>query len=236
MRKAKMKNTILTKIMGLLLAVAAGGCLWLGYSAHSLSRQREALQQELTRLESREKLMQKKIAEEKALAGRYQQAQSDLQDELRKADARIAEVSREKEVAEARLAEVKQQQQPAQDNAELLATIDKLKENIAQWKTSFDDLREESVSNIREREEKNATLAGENQKLSAALKQETQQHNRCKTNNAALAGLSRELVEKYEKKNAMDSLSTREPLTQFEKIELEKMVQEYLDKIDKQTL
>lgn len=231
-----MKNTILTKVLGLLLAVAVGGCLWFGYAAHSHSRQRDALQQEVARLENRDKLMQKKIAEEKALAGRYQRAQSDLQSQLRNADARIAEVTGEKDLVAAQLAELKKQQQPAQDNAELLATIDKLKENITQWKTRFDELREESVTTIKERDEKNAALTGENQKLTASLNQETQQHNRCKKNNAGLAGLSKELVEKYEKKDAMDSLSAKEPLTQFDKVELEKLIQEYLDKIDKQTL
>jgi chromosome segregation ATPase len=230
-----MKNTILTKILMLLLTVAAGGCIWLGYSARSLSLQRDTLRQDVTRLESREKLMQKKIAEEKVLAGRYQRAQSDLEGELRAADGRIAEVMREKELAAAQLEELKKQ--PAKNNEEeLLATIDKLKENIGQWKTRFDELREESVNTIKERDEKNAALTSENQKLTASFNQETQQHNRCKKNNAGLAGLSRELVEKYEKKDALDSLSVREPLTQFEKVELEKLIQEYLDKIDKQTL
>ena len=230
-----MKNTILTKILMLLLAVAAGSCIWLGYSARSLSLQRDTLRQDVTRLESREKLMQKKIAEEKELAGRYQRSQSDLEGELRAADARIAEVLREKELVAAQLEELKKQ--PAKNNEEeLLASIDKLKENIGQWKTRFDELREESVNTIKERDEKNAALTSENQKLTASFNQETQQHNRCKKNNAGLAGLSRELVEKYEKKDALDSLSVREPLTQFEKVELEKLIQEYLDKIDKQTL
>lgn len=230
-----MKSTMLTKIIMLLLAITAGGGIWLGYTAHTLSLQRDGLQQDVARLESREKLLQKKIAEEKALAGRYQRAQSDLQSELRAADARMNVVSREKELVAAQLAEIKKQQ-PGQGDAQLLATLDKLKENINQWKTRFDELREESVKTIRERDEQNAALVSENQQLAASLSQETQQHNRCKTNNAGLAGLSRELVEKYEQKNALDSLTAREPLTQFEKVELEKLVQEYLDKIDRQTL
>jgi chromosome segregation ATPase len=230
-----MKNTILTKILALLLAVAAGGSIWLGYSAHSLGLERDALRQDVARLESREKLMQKKIAEEKALAGRYQRAQSDLESELRAADARIAEVMGEKELITARFEELKKQP-PVQGDAELLATVDKLKENIAQWKTRFEELREESINTLKERDEKNAALADENQKLTASLSQETQQHNRCRKNNAGLASLSRELAEKYEKKNALDSLSAKEPLTQFDKVELEKLIQEYLDKIDRQTL
>ena len=230
-----MKNNILTNILVLLLAVVAGGSIWLGYMAHSLGLQGDTLQQDVARLESREKLMQKKIAEEKALAGRYQRVQSDLEGELRAADAKNAEVMREKELITAQLEELKKQP-PAQGDAELLAAVDKLKENIAQWKTRFDELREKSINTLKERDEKNATLVGENQKLTASLSQETQQHNRCKKNNAGLASLSRELTEKYEKKNALDSLSAKEPLTQFDKVELEKLIQEYLDQIDRQTL
>ena len=229
-----MKSSLLTKILMLLLVVAVGGCVWLGYTAHRLSQQRDNLQQDVASQESREKLLQKKIAEEKALSGSYMRAKSALESELRAADSRIADVTRGKELVAAQLEEVKKQS--AQGHEELIATIDKLKGNISEWKTRFEELREESVNTIRERDAKNATLTGENQKLNISLSQEAQQHNRCKKNNAGLAGLARELVGKYEKKDILDSLSAQEPLTQLQKVELEKMIQEYLDKVDKQTL
>lgn len=229
-----MKSSILMKIMLLLLVVAAGGCGWLGYKGHKVSLQRDTLQQEVARLASREKLLQNKMAEEKALAGSYLRAKSVLESELRAADEKIAGLTREKELAAAQLEQAGKQS--TQGREELLAAIDKLKAHIGEWKTRFEELREESVSKIRERDETNAALSAENQQLSAALNQEEQQHNRCRNSNAGLAGLSRELVEKYEKKDVLDSLSAREPLTQFEKVELEKLLQEYLDKIDRQTL
>ena len=229
-----MKSSVLTKILMLALIVTAGGCVWLGYTGHTLSRQRDNLQQDVARLESREKLIQKKIAEEKALAGSYMRAKSALESELRAAEASIAEMAREKEVIVAQLEEVRKES--AQGPAELLATIDKLQGNISEWKNRFEELREESVNTVRERDAKNAALTTENQKLTASLSQEVQQHKRCRNNNAGLAGLSRELVQKYENKDVLDSLSAREPLTQLEKVELEKLLQEYLDKIDKQTL
>ncbi|RJX32654.1 MAG: hypothetical protein C4531_06230 [Desulfurivibrio sp.] len=229
-----MKGSILTKILLLLLAVAAGGCGWFGYTAHTLSRQRDVLQQDADRLAGREKLLQKKIAEEKALAGSYMRAKAALESELRAAEAAIDGMTREKELFAVQLEQARKQSSQGQD--ELLATVDKLKANIGEWKTRFEELREESVDKIRERDEKNAALSAENQKLTTSLSQEVQQHNRCRGSNAGLANLARELVDKYEKKDVLDSLSAREPLTQFEKVELEKLLQEYLDKIDKQAL
>jgi chromosome segregation ATPase len=53
----------------------------------------------------------------------------------------------------------------------------------------------------------------------------------CLAHNARLCVIAQELVEKYKEKGVVEALMNQEPLTQIEKVELERFLQEYEQKI-----
>ena len=53
-------------------------------------------------------------------------------------------------------------------------------------------------------------------------------------NNLALHALGLELLSRYEGKGVLESLSAREPFLQIKRVELENLVQDYRDKLDRQ--
>lgn len=232
--KKKMNKEPRQKIISVSLAIAVITTCWLGYAALSLKSERNSLQQELADLEGRGKQVQKKLAEQKALADHAVHARSGLESEVRAAVAKTAELDKEKQVLQARVEEL--EKKSAAGNDELQVRLEKLKGNIEQWKDQYEKLRQESVARIKEQEQTIAQLTNDKQQFESSLKQETQQHDRCKKNNAGLAALAQELVDNYRKKGVLGSLAQSEPLTQLKQVELEKLMQEYLDRIDKNTL
>jgi chromosome segregation ATPase len=68
------------------------------------------------------------------------------------------------------------------------------------------------------------------------LKALNRKYDQAAEHNARLCTICDELIRKYESKGVMKTLLTKEPFTQIKKVELEKFVQDYKDKIDQQKL
>ena len=69
--------------------------------------------------------------------------------------------------------------------------------------------------------------------LQAELKKTTRDVNQCSSNNAELCSIAQELVAKYKNKGIGEAILEKEPLTQVKKVELEKLVQDYRDEIER---
>ncbi len=109
---------------------------------------------------------------------------------------------------------------------------EQVRQAIDQWKAKVEELQ----ANSREQKSRIAELEGVVATTKAALGNETVQHTSCREKNTKLATISQELATNYQKKGVIDVLSTNEPLTQLKKVEMEKLVQEYLDRIDTEVL
>nr|MBF0223316.1 hypothetical protein [Desulfobulbaceae bacterium] len=220
----------------LLAALAAGG--WAGYKIYTLEGQKAALLGEVAGLEKKNSQLQTKLAEEKSLSSQYLKLKSNLESELRSLQVQNADLTTKLEASSselyAEIAKLKAASETAAVNHQ--KKIDKYTEVISQWKTQYEALHAESITKIQVRDEKISSLTNENYTLDSHLNSEKQEHDHCRRENARFAILSQELVQKYAEKNVIDALKTLEPLTQLEKIELEKMVQKYQDDIDKSTL
>jgi chromosome segregation ATPase len=68
------------------------------------------------------------------------------------------------------------------------------------------------------------------------LKALNRKYDEAAGHNARLCTICDELIRKYESKGVMKTLLTKEPFTQIKKVELEKFVQDYKDKIDQQKM
>jgi len=69
-----------------------------------------------------------------------------------------------------------------------------------------------------------------------ALRNLDQKYDQCAEHNARLYTIASEVVKKYENKGVMSSLVEKEPFTQVKKVEMERLVQDYKDKIDQQKM
>ena len=66
------------------------------------------------------------------------------------------------------------------------------------------------------------------------LKQLDQKYNVCAEHNARLYAIGNELIGRYQNKGFTTTLLEKEPFTQIKRVELEKLVRDYKDKVDQQ--
>lgn len=208
--------------IGLAIVLALGSM----YGVYSLFSQRNALSGEVAELNVKVVQLKNKYAEQKAMAEAMLRAKQAAESGNRLAES----LKQENE----KLQEEKRKAAVAAANQE--AQIGEMKDRFAQQRSAFDKLKGESSQTIQEKNQKIAVLTKDRDSLKVSLTQETAQHGRCKKNNAELAAISTEVVKKYKNKGVLGSMVSSEPLTQIKKVEHEKLCQEYLDTIDKNTM
>ncbi len=68
------------------------------------------------------------------------------------------------------------------------------------------------------------------------LRQVNQKYDRCAENNARLYTTACDMIAKYEARGLFTRIAEKEPFTQVKRVELEKLVQDYRDKIEQSKL
>lgn len=205
--------------------VLAGGLMLL-----RLSAERNALNKEVSDLNIKVAQLKNKYSEQKAMAESMLRARQIAESGSREAESLKQENEKLQALVEA------EKRKGAKAVAKQEEQLGEMKNRFARLRSDFDKFSKESKQTLLEKGKKIAELTGERDALKVSLKQETAQHKLCVKNNARLAKISTELVKKYKNKGVLGALATSEPFTQIEKVELEKLCQEYLDKIDKDTL
>jgi len=87
-------------------------------------------------------------------------------------------------------------------------------------RTALDQKQRQTFQTLQEREKE--------------LKQLGQKYDKCAENNAALYVIGEDLIKRYEGKGVMTTIMQKEPFTQIRKVELERLVQDYRDRISQQ--
>jgi septal ring factor EnvC (AmiA/AmiB activator) len=90
----------------------------------------------------------------------------------------------------------------------------------------------ETTIQLKGMESKNTALNDQIKELSANLRASESQAKRYFTHNQRLSEIAKTLVAQVEKEQMGSSVMVKEPLIQFKRVELENMLQEYLDGID----
>ena len=70
----------------------------------------------------------------------------------------------------------------------------------------------------------------------SVLAKENEQRKLCETNNAALYGIGRELVDWYGRKGAFHAILEAEPFTRMKSVEMENLLENYREKLEGQRL
>lgn len=216
------------------LATLCLGLAASGYGLYRLDGERKQLYKEVESLTSRTELLQKKFFEQKAVAEAMRKATMEVESRARTATTKLAQAEQEQEKLKAVISAGEEKMRALHKAMEEAST--QQQQQLAAAQSSLENLREESNRVIREKNEQLTSLNADRDRINASLLQETHHNKRCREYNARFAQLSEELVHQYENKGVLKSLGEIEPFTQLKKVELEKMCQEYRDKIDENTL
>jgi chromosome segregation ATPase len=102
----------------------------------------------------------------------------------------------------------------------------------ARWAETASRL-EQTVASLKQANERLAAREAALAELEARHKVQTARLDAAIRNNLALYGLGRDLLARYQNKSVAESLSAQEPILQFGRVELENLVQDYRDRLDK---
>lgn len=217
------------RIFTMLLFISLIAC---GYFLYSLDNERKGLHADVASLSNRAGLLQKKYEDQKALTEAMLRAKQAVESRARDAEFKITELEKEKNGIKDVAA--KHEKKISELRASYDEAIAAQKQQYTALRNSFDKLREESQTIIKEKNQSITVLTNERDSLDASLKQESFQNKRCREHNTELVVLTDELVGKIQNKGFFGGVN--EPFTQLKKVEVEKICQEYRDKIDKGTL
>jgi chromosome segregation ATPase len=163
-----------------------------------------------------------------AVAGTASAGEADEQKAMARAQRMLRQMSLERDAAQA-------------DNARLKNEVEELNRKLG-------GLKKSSEAALAKSRESNTTLNDSLQQTVQKLHKAELEKNQlqdmvdgqaeliqsCESKNAKLVQANRELLGRYEKKGFFDTLLQREPLTQLKRVEIENIVQEYQDEIDRQ--
>ena len=202
---------------------------YLGFECYRLGNEKQELAENLGKAESRNRLINRKYKEEKALVGRMQRENLVLEGQARQAGMDAKAFEKENVRLSGERAEMEKRLLACSDERKHLA------ERIEASKAEFDQLNgkyNQTTAALKTMEGKNEGLKSDIQSLKADLSRSESQGRRYYAHNQRLAQIARELVARTEKEELGTSILVKEPLIQFKRAELEKLLQQYLDRID----
>ena len=189
--------------------------------------QRNALAARVQDLERKTALLQTKFTEEKALAAQLLRAKSTSEGQSASAQAELEQLKRDasslREESKRRALTLEQK---ANESAEAYARL----------KAERDETERHSTKSLREQEEQVKRLAAEKDRLERELAKANEKLSLYGTHNAKLCVIATELLEAYEKKGVLGALLQKEPFLQVKRVEVERLVQEYRDRIEQNRL
>lgn len=228
-------KTGILKIVGIIaaLGILSGS----GYAFVTLYKERNRLRTDLHSTQRRADLLQRKYSQEKARSTALMRTKQSLEGTIRAKQTEIDQAKAEKQALEEELSGLEAKY--AAKTKHLEEKIDTLFARIESIKASREEVvarYKEKVAIIRDNEEKIAQLSEDLQRTGFELKRTNRQLDNCTENNERLCLITEELVDKYKQKGVVGSLMVTEPFTQLEKVEVEKLVQEYTDRIEKERI
>ena len=220
-----MKRVIL-RVLLVIVLVGVGAGAGYGYGKYLLGIERRGHEERVADFNRKIAAVQKKYTEE-----RDQKASCESQrrtvlaeiEKMRQAGGQLVEAARQ---LEARVAELEGR------NKEAAEALSQAKSAYA----ALEDKAAEIAAVARDRGEQIKKLTAEKEGLESRVKGTEAQLDHCENNNARLAILGTELVEKYENKGMITTILKNEPFTQIKKVEIENLAAEYRERIEKEKL
>jgi chromosome segregation ATPase len=224
---------LLIGALGIVIGLAFG----LVYGQVQLSSAEKAHQAKLKEITQRLSQTQRKFVEERNL-------ETSMEDEKQSVQSQLDAAGKEKEHL---LAETKELKTKGAESDLKASSLDKkvaslearassldeknshLQERLAKIeadRSALDQKQKQTFQTLQEREKELKQLSVESQR----------KYDTCAEHNARLYGIAKDLLDKYEHKGVMGSLLEKKPLTQIKKVELEKIGEDYKERIEQQKL
>lgn len=200
----------------------------------SLYSGKNKLQAELTETKAKLERIEKKYAREKSLSQNLMGSKQSQEGILRGMEAKIkeavdatAQIRTEKDGLKAEITRL---------DGEHKKNVLELTQRMDRMKAARDEvaaLHKEKIETIRKHEKTIAGMNGQIREKESELKRTSKKLDICREHNERLCTISEDLVEMYKNKGLVKVFSVTEPLTQLRKVEMEKMIQLYKGKIEK---
>jgi len=215
---------LLIRITLAIVCLAAGLSAGLGYGYLRLGKERQIHQNKLNELSRKVSQFQKKASDEReahsVADGKNRSLQAEL-DKLKKENGEQAEgvkkLEGEKQSLETKLKET------AEETARMKAARDAVGTQLAQ-----------ALQAVKDFEGQGKLLAAGKQTLETSLTRVNQDLDTCRTHNARLCIIANEMIEKGNRRSEVGDVLRKEPLTQIGRVELERLAQEYKEKIEQE--
>jgi len=229
MPDSKKKHTI---IISLVLLIGLSG--YLGCRLYRLDRMHTAQGDELQKTSHRAKLLQQKYTAQKARTAAMRRVTLTVEGLKRQAEMRAEQLA---EALEALRAE---KNQAGEDVRVLEARVVDLENTIARWKEKYGELSKahrQARTTITNRDAAIEAMEENTQQLESELQFAHRTRDRYLEHNRQMAATAQSILARYDEDGVFaDSILKVEPFTQIRKVELEKLIQTYLDRVDDQVI
>ncbi len=217
---------IVVRVAVIAALVVVGLSAGLGYGHLQLGREQQTHQNKINEMNRKIALLQKKASDEREARsgseGRNRSLQAEVE-KLRKENGEQAEGIKKLE-AEAQSFEAKLKDTTEQV-ARMTAARGEVSAQLAQVLQAAGELEGQAK-----------LLASGKQTLETSLAKVNQDLDNCRNHNARLCLIADEIVQKQQSKSTVGSILKSEPLTQIGKVELERLTQEYKEKIEQEKI
>lgn len=224
--------------IGLVIALLIGLSGYLGYRLTVLDKAQKQLAEDLKRTAHRSDLLQQKYAEQKAQTATLHRAKLTVEGLKRQAEMKAEALEKELQTQKAAIAAMENK-----DDAKVKALEARLAEKegvLAQWKEKYGELSQafqQARKIIGERDAAIAQMEENTRRLESELQFATRTRDRYLANNKEMAATAQSILARYDEDGVFaKTLLDVEPFTQIKKVELEQLIQDYLDSIDNQTI
>ena len=218
------------KVSWIILFVLIGLIVGAGTVFVKLRMERTAYEDEIGKLNDRFDLVKKKYSEEKQRANGLLRVKSTLEGRIRALRADLETFETEK--AKVLKANAALQAKLEENTTSCEEAIQAVSDRYDKVSKQYEKLNAKYVETMSSYEEKVKSLIGEKNDLDMTLNETEYNLGRCEKHNSEFARIADELIVKYRDKGVVDSIAQKEPFTGLKQIEIEKLIQEYQDKID----
>jgi chromosome segregation ATPase len=217
----------------LILLLSFGAAVFFYFETTKLSKTVQTLEHDIDRAEKVGVLLKRKYAEEKAGAAAMHRQALYAEGQKRQAEQKVEALTAElKNYETNKKLELKKWEDKL---SQATAEIDRLKEANEKWRETYNERTELLKQTIAKLKDKEAVVERQGEKiagLESDLERENRRNERYLGHNKKMAAISKSILAKYDDKGVFTSLKQVEPFTQLKQVELEKIIQEYLDGLD----
>jgi hypothetical protein len=198
------------------------------YQNYRVVKQRTVMQDEIDKAIHKTEMLQRKYVEQKAMSESLQRIQISIEGKKSSLQAELTKIKKEFETYK----EIHKSLTECKDANRILSEENNgLKKQLKDEKIISEKVNNEHEALVKKLD---ADHRDKVTKLNASIKSIESRMESCGKKNARLCLIAEELLDHYENKGVISAIMTKEPITQIEKVELEKMNQEYKEEIEKQ--